>query len=52
MLENEIITSEEIKAINDTIKSYIDEYSKSERYSKYFTPALWLHVPNEWKRVN
>ncbi|CAH2713626.1 hypothetical protein BACCIP111895_00762 [Neobacillus rhizosphaerae] len=40
-----------IGLINDTILSYINDLSKAREYSKCMTPALWLHVPEEWKRI-
>lgn len=40
-----------IKTINDTIKSYVTDLSKARGYSECLTPAFWLHVPDEWKRI-
>lgn len=50
-LEKGKVSSDDIKAMNDIIKDYIDEFSKDERFSKCFTPAVWLHVPKEWNRI-
>lgn len=41
-----------IESINNTILSYINVLSKARGYSKCMTPALWLHVPEEWKRIS
>jgi hypothetical protein len=50
-LENRKVLLSEIKAINETTKRYIEQFTKDERFSKCFTPAIWLHVPKEWKRI-
>lgn len=44
-------TPSEIKSINERIKNYIKDFSNHKDYTECLTPALWLHVPNEWKRV-
>ncbi|MGO4528558.1 hypothetical protein AB4Z30_05705 [Paenibacillus sp. 2TAF8] len=51
-LENGQITSEEIKLLNENVKTYIFEFTKDELFSKCFAPAIWLHVPSEWKRLS
>ncbi|WP_164472589.1 hypothetical protein [Cohnella candidum] len=50
-LETGTVTQEEIHSINQAAWNYIREFSNNERFSNCFTPALWLHVPDEWKRI-
>ncbi|GGG62830.1 hypothetical protein [Paenibacillus radicis (ex Gao et al. 2016)] len=51
LLEQEV-SLDRVKAINETILNGLIKYSKSERFRDCDTPALWLHVPDEWKRLN
>ncbi|WP_155971741.1 hypothetical protein [Paenibacillus sp. Soil522] len=50
-LETGVVTKDEIYSINQAVWNYIREFSCHERFSECFTPALWLHVPDEWKRI-
>ncbi|AZN39914.1 hypothetical protein [Paenibacillus albus] len=45
------VTVEDVSTLNDSIRNYIQEFSHDKRYDKCFNPALWLHVPREWKRI-
>ncbi|HBS45177.1 MAG TPA: hypothetical protein DEA91_13260 [Paenibacillus sp.] len=50
-LQTGVVTKDEIHSINQAVWNYIREYSYHERFSECLTPALWLHVPDEWKRI-
>ncbi len=49
--EHGSVTIEEVRTLNDSVRNYIREFSLHKNYFKCFTPALWLHVPNDWKRI-
>lgn len=41
-----------IESINNRIKMYLYDLSKAREYSECLTPAFWLHVPDDWKRIS
>lgn len=41
-----------IQAINEKVKDYVNDSSKARGYSQCLTPAFWLSVPENWKRIN
>ena len=44
------VSLEEIRAINDIALVYIRQFTEAKRFSQCFKPAVWLHVPVEWRR--
>lgn len=49
-LEQGKVSLEEIKTINETAQAYIKHFTEGEKFSPCFKPAVWLHVPVEWRR--
>ncbi|WP_432506759.1 hypothetical protein [Paenibacillus sp. GXUN7292] len=45
------VTEEEINILNGSVLKYIKEFKKNDLFEECFYPALWLHVPKEWKRL-
>lgn len=45
------VTQNEIKTLNENIIEYIKEFKKNDLFEDCFYPAIWLHVPREWKRL-
>ncbi len=50
-LEHGEVSLEEIRAINELSLAYIKQFTEEELFSPCFKPAIWLHVPNEWRRL-
>jgi len=49
-LETREVTRDQIEAINNSIILYVTEFTKNELFYECMYPAIWLHVPKEWKR--
>jgi hypothetical protein len=49
--ESSEVTFKEIKSLNESVRKYIYDFSQDEKSFNCLTPALWLHVPREWKRT-
>lgn len=50
-LEQGNISPAEINSINESILVYTNQFKEDERFSPCFVPAIWLHVPKEWRRL-
>jgi len=44
-------TQEEVRALNDSLINYIFDFKNNDLFEECFYPAIWLHVPREWKRL-
>ncbi|WP_214629716.1 hypothetical protein [Paenibacillus agaridevorans] len=50
--EAEMVTQGEINILNESVRRYIKDFKKNDLFEDCFYPAIWLHVPREWRRLN
>ena len=44
------VDKNDILNLNNSVKEYIRHFTNDEKFEYCFHPALWLHVPKEWRR--